>query len=417
MRLLRWPAALTGAAVMVVTSSLLEKDGFSLSPVAAGSSVTMKSPVTAGTPVTTGSPIPESPPVAVKAPITAGSPVAAEAAVPAESPVAVKTPIAAGSPNAVESPVAADDGQASPVSNAKTLSERRFPRRAALTAPALDLLEAGASAVAGWSPVRYAGLAGCVCAPWRLWTQDGRMVRLTDARVFSKGKQRVPLALSPDGQHVAYFLREGGALVIREMSTGKVREVPGVTWSPELRGTRIDLAPARRYVVLGSGRDNTVLDAYSGEGAAVPPGLRPWSFSPDARFMLAVDDAFKAGIYSTPALIEVGRVPTGGALSPGGTTVAHFTNGDSAISLWDVTDGVAGRGPIALPAKKTPTRLRWDSSGNLDLQTVVPRATGNRRSAVYAWYRVDQESGRLQKAGAFTVPGSVYSPIVAGLNP
>ncbi|GAA4225410.1 hypothetical protein FHR32_003409 [Streptosporangium album] len=281
-------------------------------------------------------------------------------------------------------------------------------------------VEADMAAEAIGPSVRYAGLNGCFCAPWTLWTWDGQVIRLTDARVFTgkAGKQRAPLALSPDGEYVAYFRREDGALVIRGMSTGRVREVPGVQWSRRLRATRIDLAPAGRYLVLGSEQDDRVLDARSGRSTVVPSGLQPWSFSPGAKLMLAVDDEFRAEIYSTATLTERGHAPVGGALSPDGTTVAHFTSDDSAIILWDVAAGRSGgRQPIPLPAAKIPVRLRWDGPGHLDLQMVVPGKVGNGVDAVYSWYRLDLGSGAAQPVDTFTVPGSVYNPIVAGLSP
>ncbi|MEV4246832.1 hypothetical protein AB0J63_25885 [Streptosporangium canum] len=270
------------------------------------------------------------------------------------------------------------------------------------------------------SSVRYAGLAGCVCAPWTLWTWDGQVIKLTDARVFAAkaDKRRAPLALSPDGEYVAYFRRGDRTLVIRDMSTGNVRVVPGVQWSRELRSTRIDLAPAGRYVVLGNGRDDRVLNARNGRSSVVPPGLRPWSFSSDAKLMLAVDDEFRAGIYSTSTLAEKGRVPVGGALSPDGTTVAHFTADESAIGLWNVAMGKAGGGlPIALPSERIPTRLRWDAAGHLDLQMVAPPRINKKIDTVYTWYRVDQASGLVQPVDTFTVPSSVHNPIIAGLSP
>ncbi|MFJ2028494.1 WD40 repeat domain-containing protein [Streptosporangium sp. NPDC087985] len=279
-------------------------------------------------------------------------------------------------------------------------------------------VEADMAVEATGPSVRYAGMDGCVCAPWTLWTWGGQVIKLTDARVFAgkAGKQPAPLALSPDGGYIAYFRREDGALVIRDMSTGGVREVPGVQWSRQLRSTRIDLAPAGRYVVLGSGQADRVLNARNGRSSAVPPGLRPWSFSPDAKLMLAVDDEFRAGIYSTATLAEKGRVPVGGALSPDGTTVAYFTSDDSAIGLWNVAAGRSGaRQPIALPAAKIPIRLRWDGDGHLDLQMV--EAAGNGDNAVYSWYRLDQGSGVAQPVDTFTVPDSVRNPIVSGLSP
>ncbi|MBB2909139.1 hypothetical protein FHS43_000385 [Streptosporangium becharense] len=267
------------------------------------------------------------------------------------------------------------------------------------------------------SPVRYAGFAGCVCAPWKLWLRGGGVISLREARVFSTGKQRAPLALSPNGRHVAYFHRSTGALVVQEIPTGESHRVPGVEWSHDARVTRLHLAPGGRYVVLGVGRDNRIVDAHSGQAVEVPPGLRPWSFSPDARFVLMVDDGFRAGIYSMSPFAETGRVPVGGALGLDGAIVAHFTARESAIGLWDVVAGRATGAPIPLPAGKTPARLRWSGSGHLAVQMVTPRRLRIGGGARYNWYRVDPASGRTDQVSGFTVPGSVHNPIVTGLAP
>ncbi|WP_436758499.1 hypothetical protein [Streptosporangium sp. V21-05] len=282
------------------------------------------------------------------------------------------------------------------------------------------VMGAGVPAEAGGArpPVRYAGLDGCVCAPWKLWIRGGGVVALPDARVFSVGRRRAPLALSPNGRHVAYFQLGDGALVVLEVATGEVRAVPGVTWSNAMRAARVELSPGGRYAVLGVGGEHRILDTYSGESIPVPLGLRPWSFSPDARFVLVVDDAFQAGIYSISPFAERGRVPVGGALGPDGEVVAHFTARDAGIRLWDVpTGGIPRRDPIAVPVDRTPTRMRWNSVGHLDLQTVVPRRLRKGGGTRYTWYRVDQEWGGTERVGGFVVPGSVHNPIVTGLTP
>ena len=268
------------------------------------------------------------------------------------------------------------------------------------------------------SPVRYAGLDGCVCAPWKLWVRGGRVVSLPDARVFSRGRQRAPLALSPNGRYVTYFQRSDGALVVREMTSGEIRAVPGVRWSNTMRAARIELSPGGRYAVLGVGWGHQILDTYTGESVPVPPGLRPWSFSPDAKSVLVVDDTFQAGIYSMSPFAEWGRVPVGGALGPGGEIVAHFTARDAGIGLWNVLGaGPLRRRPIPLPGGRTPTRLRWNGAGDLDLQTVAPRRLSRGGGTRYTWYRVKPESNRTRRIGGFVVPGSVHNPIVTGLTP
>ncbi|MEU4830746.1 hypothetical protein [Streptosporangium sp. NPDC023615] len=268
------------------------------------------------------------------------------------------------------------------------------------------------------SPARYAGLDGCLCAPWKLWGRGGDVVDLTDARVFSSRGRRAPLALSPNGRHVAYFHLGSGALTVRKVISGAVRAVPGVTWSSAMRATRIDLSPRGRYAVLGTGGEYRILDTRSGTGLTLRPGLRPWSFSPDAEFVLVVDDAFQAKVYSMSPFAERGRVPVGGALGPGGETVAHFTEGDAGIGLWSVPSGAPATGvPVAVPYGRTPTRLRWNVAGLLDLQTVVSRRARKGGGNRYGWYRVDRETGGTERIAGFVVPGSVHHPIVAGLSP
>ncbi|MGC5009278.1 hypothetical protein ACLQ2R_00795 [Streptosporangium sp. DT93] len=268
------------------------------------------------------------------------------------------------------------------------------------------------------SPALYAGLDGCLCAPWRLWLRGGDVVDLADARVFSSRGRRAPLALSPNGGHVAYFDLGSGALVVRKVVSGTVRAVPGVTWSSAMRATRIELSPRGRYAVLGVGEEYRILDTLSGTSLTVRPGLRPWSFSPDAEFVLAVDDAFQAVVYAMSPFAERGRAPLGGALGPEGETVAHFTESDAGIGLWSVPSGVpAASAPIAVPYGMTPTRLRWNVMGHLDLQTVVSRRARKGGGNRYGWYRIDRETGEMERIRRFVVPGSVHHPIVAGLSP
>ncbi|MFS1303994.1 hypothetical protein [Streptosporangium longisporum] len=268
------------------------------------------------------------------------------------------------------------------------------------------------------APARYAGLDGCLCAPWRLWGRGDDVVDLTDARVFSSRGRRAPLALSPNGGHVTYFQLDGGALVVRKVASDAVRAVPGVIWSSAMRATRIELSPRGRYVVLSAGGEHRILDTHSGTGLTVPSGLRPWSFSPDAEFVLLVDDTFQARVYSMSPFAERGRAPLGGALGPGGETVAHFTERDAGIGLWSVASGAPLKStPVTVPYGRTATRLRWNARGDLELQTVVSRRARKGGGSRYTWYGVDRETGGTERVGGFVVPGSVHHPIVAGLSP
>ncbi|GAA0413884.1 hypothetical protein Acor_10420 [Acrocarpospora corrugata] len=87
--------------------------------------------------------------------------------------------------------------------------------------------------------IRYASAKGCVkkggdilpCGTWRLVTHHGRVILLKDAQVRALDKKghpmtrvTAPVAVSGNGQKVAYF-RKDGRLAVRSLD-GKVRLLP-----------------------------------------------------------------------------------------------------------------------------------------------------------------------------------------------
>ncbi|MEV4833431.1 hypothetical protein AB0K05_02850 [Nonomuraea sp. NPDC049486] len=60
----------------------------------------------------------------------------------------------------------------------------------------------------------------CSAVEWRVVTQKGTY-RLPQALTSSKKAPRVPVAISRDGRRLAYYSRDAGAHVIRDMAEGE----------------------------------------------------------------------------------------------------------------------------------------------------------------------------------------------------
>ncbi|MGW2149793.1 hypothetical protein ACWCOT_36185 [Nonomuraea bangladeshensis] len=121
------------------------------------------------------------------------------------------------------------------------------------------------------------------CTVLRLGLSDGRVIRLADAVV------PVP---TPHGSYVAYYRRSDGAVVVRDLTAGKVRAVPG-GWS-RAAGPLRHLSPAGRYAVVGS--PCQVVDTISGEVHTLPfTPDRAISFSPDNAYFVAYVDSQTVG--------------------------------------------------------------------------------------------------------------------------
>ncbi|GAA1619115.1 hypothetical protein GCM10009733_014330 [Nonomuraea maheshkhaliensis] len=231
------------------------------------------------------------------------------------------------------------------------------------------------------------------CAPWRLRLRSGRVVRLPDARVFTGEGilAKTPFALSPHGSQAAYFRLSDNALVIREVTTGNVRVVPGLRYPVTGPPPLLALSPAGRYVILKREAlmpappseplnlqvPRKVVDTVTGQTRTLPPGELPLSFSPDNAHLLTFrQDGDYNVVYSTRTWTEVRRGPrlSGrfGSLAMDGTTIAHLRdeNLPDHIVFTDVTTGRrTARAPISLPPGELGHWLLFDRANNLDVRT------------------------------------------------
>ena len=251
-----------------------------------------------------------------------------------------------------------------------------------------------------------------LCAPWRLRLRSGRVVRLTDARLFvDQGSKRpglAPFALSPHGSQAAYFRLKDDALVIRDVTTGKVRVVPGVKWSLTNR-FRIGLSPAAQFVVTRRGELHQVLNSVTAQAYTLPAGQYPMSFSPDNKHLLVRQRDGTSVVYSTETWSVVRTGPRAAffpALHTNGTTIAYidsdpFGKEPGSIRFLDLAGGPVSS-PIKLPAGEDGNALLWDRANHLDILT---RAHSG-HDLVWRWRRANDG---MRVLDTFVQPPSEFS--------
>ncbi|MFG6201238.1 hypothetical protein [Nonomuraea sp. JJY05] len=250
------------------------------------------------------------------------------------------------------------------------------------------------------------------CTVWRLRLSDGRMIRLADAVL------PVP---TPHGSQVAYYRKSDGALVVHDLTTGKIRAVPG-TWSPDANPLK-HLSPAGRFAVIGPSYQ--VVDTYTGQVHTLPfTPDRAISFSPDNAYLIArrppvVRQPEVDEVFSTKTWTVVRRGSKFGALRMGGAVVAYIdseTIGKPvSIRLWDLTADKPVGPAITIPINEFPQGLFWDRANHLDVVSYLPKKYHHGmivRGSGYRWRRANDKLRILdtvipKERGISVVKGSV----------
>lgn len=224
---------------------------------------------------------------------------------------------------------------------------------------------------------------------WRLWMRSGRVLDLKNAIPS-------PLAVSPHGAELAYFRRSDSVLVVRDITTGKVRAVPGVTRPPG-DGVGLRLSPLARFALItvnwGAPR---VVDTFTGREQRFPFKPSRISFSPDNTYVLAYFADSSPGyavIFSTRTWTEVRRGgPVVGALSMDGTKVAdvEWAAEGSKVRVRDVTTGAQVGRTVTLRPGQSEAALAWNRAGHLDI-LLITRMTDEppKRRMTLEWRRVN----------------------------
>ncbi|TMR21139.1 hypothetical protein ETD86_16265 [Nonomuraea turkmeniaca] len=235
-------------------------------------------------------------------------------------------------------------------------------------------------------------------SPWRLRLRDGRLIRLTDAMFSDPPSWPV---LTPHGSQVAYYRKSDGAWVVRDLTTGKVRAVPGRF---SRGGGFCKLSPGGRFLVVCR-QPYQIVDTVTGQAHTLPSGhYGKFSFSPDNKYVLfhrktdpdlVSRDPGITEVFSTETWTVVYRGTQVGALRMGGSIVAYIDSHYSRptyIRFWNLATGTSARPAIKVPAGETPRALVWDRADHLDVLTYLENKYRGGlviRKSGYRWRRAD----------------------------
>ncbi|GAA1010715.1 hypothetical protein Aple_029950 [Acrocarpospora pleiomorpha] len=238
--------------------------------------------------------------------------------------------------------------------------------------------------------VRYASAKGCVkkngavvpCGTWRLVTHHGRVILLKDAQLRALNKQgdpvtdsTAPVAVSGNGQKIAYF-RKDGRLAVRSLD-GKVRLLPKDTLPRKTAQYDVTLQLSDDGAVLAvtAGRTKLFDTASSTRLGRLPKRRYFIGFSGDGEKMLTSSDTDGSlSVYDlsghllrkgTPPPLVTDNGPY--ALHADGKTIAVLV-ANRKVALYDLESGlVTGDQRIKLPKDGTAHKLDWTGDNQVTL--------------------------------------------------
>ncbi|RSN14424.1 hypothetical protein DMB42_07910 [Nonomuraea sp. WAC 01424] len=165
---------------------------------------------------------------------------------------------------------------------------RRMESAAAQSPAAVPTLPAGQVGVLSHAyrpgcrpPKKKGGPPDCPAAEWLVVTRDGVTYRMPQALAETK-RSKVPVAISRDGRMLAYYSREAGAHVVRDMVTGAETVSPVAVPEERIgRGSMLVVSDDGRYVAFdpreGTKDPGLLIDMRTGRTVSVPGVYEPVS--------------------------------------------------------------------------------------------------------------------------------------------
>jgi hypothetical protein len=238
--------------------------------------------------------------------------------------------------------------------------------------------------------IRYASAKACAkkggaivpCGTWRLVTHHGRVILLKDAQLRALDEKgdpvtdsTAPVAVSGNGQKIAYF-RKDGRLAVRTFN-GKVRLLPKDTLPSKTAQYDVTLQLSDDGAVLAvtAGRTKLFDTASSTRLGQLPKGRYFLGFSGDGEKVLTATDADDSvGVHDlsgrllrtdTPPPLVTGNGPY--ALHADGRTIAVLV-ANRKVALYDLESGqITGDQRIKLPKGSTAHKLDWTGDNQVTL--------------------------------------------------
>ncbi|GIH62526.1 hypothetical protein [Microbispora siamensis] len=310
---------------------------------------------------------------------------------------------------------------------------------------------ASATASSSASTVRYAWLKGCSkkddyfpCGSWHLALGNGRDSVFKDAQVFprtAKGKidkgSFAPLSVSGDGRQVSYWRKKDGLLVVRDVTTNKVRVLPrAVSKLPKGLGMG-DLATSLSrdgglltidYYDSDDKIPSLIVNVRTGKVRTIPADSAVVGFSPDGKHVLVsrgtAENTSRFSVYdqdgrrtNTQVVPQVVANNSPMALADDGSSVAVLittSSGGQRLRVYDLSaDTVGDAVDVRVPKNESAKRLEWTSDGGLKLwETLDSVKTGETYRVVV--HGLDTGTGATTKLDSFTVKSSLWTWCLPG---
>lgn len=308
---------------------------------------------------------------------------------------------------------------------------------AAVAALALPAFSAPAQAT-GHDGITYVSVKSCKagadtrpCGPWRLEMHSGAEHRLPDARVYPLDRHgkavkdlTAPIAVSGDGQSVAYIRERDNRLVVREV--GGPVHVMGKDALPKKADMGTIQLHLSQYgdslaVEYADGREPTrVYDVSRGLGPGKIPGAYSvLSLSRDGETVLAAqytaDNTTRLLTFDAegnelsrvePPQIVANNAPLG--LSEDGTMAAFFSGVGSAskLRLYDMrANSVFTSIKVKLGSTDSPEAIDW--TGDHEITAHIPHIAESGRTSMRILV-IDTETGTIKVRDSYTVKADSY---------
>jgi hypothetical protein len=286
--------------------------------------------------------------------------------------------------------------------------------------------------------VRYASLKKCAkkkdkvpCGPWQLYLHSGKKEDLKDARVFpldAHGKINkdvpAPMAVSGDGQYIAYVRARDDRLVVRER-TGKVHVMPAdaLPKGTSMAHLTLDLSLTGNALAVEhiDQKFIRVFDVAGGEmSGTIPAGRAFGGFSGDEDEVLTTmgtdDNTTEVITYDLqgnevkrrePPQIVADQSP--GALNADGRSIAFYSRGTHTLKVYDLdSDTVTGSTRVRFPGGETPSMIDW--TGIHQVTVHIPYSGDGDKPVVMRIFQVDPETGSVKLRDSYSIKNAfVYA--------
>ncbi|MEV7964460.1 hypothetical protein AB0O34_00540 [Sphaerisporangium sp. NPDC088356] len=279
--------------------------------------------------------------------------------------------------------------------------------------------------------VRYASLKSCVtknkeevpCGPWQLHLHSGEKASLTGARVLPRDAHGkvvknvpAPVAVSGDGQYVAYIRERDDRLVVREL-TGKIHVMPAdaIPRGTDMAGVTLDLSLTGAALAVEDGDQKFIrlFDVASGKALGTIPARRAFTgFSGDEDEVLtrlSTDENTTMLITYDLQGNELARreppqvVGQDGtlALHADGRSVAFYSQGTRTLKVYDLeSDTVVGSTRVRMPGDYAPQMIDWTGSGEVTVHVLRP---GEGKPDTMTVLRIDPATGATKVRDSYKI--------------